>query len=162
VFFNNLLEKGEIMVSPGELQSCGFFRDFPDSFLAPLANLCQEETFQDEERIFREGEEATKVYILMEGTVTLQMQLKQHHHVIVGTIEERGELFGWSALVASKRYGASVQCLGKSSVLSLKGEALEKLFEDNPLLGLHFMKKIAGLIDRRLIALRQRLVSSLS
>jgi CRP-like cAMP-binding protein len=150
------------MVLPGELKSCEFFRDFPDSFLAKLADRCQVETFQDEERIFREGEEATKVYLLMEGKVTLQIQLKQYHHVIVGTIEERGELFGWSALVASKRYSASVQCLGKSSVLSLKGEELEKLFEEEPLLGLHFMKKIAGLIDRRLIALRQRLVSSLS
>jgi len=150
------------MVSPGELKSCSFFRDFPDSFLPKLAQLCQEETFQNEEYVFREGEEAKKVYILMEGTVTLQIQLKQYHHVIVGTIEERGELFGWSALVESKCYSASVQCLGKSKVLSLQGEELERLFEDDPPLGLHFMKKIAGLIDRRLIALRQRLVSSLS
>lgn len=154
--------KGEVMVSPGELKSCCFFRDFPDSFLAMLASLCQEETFQDEAYIFREGEEAQKVYILMEGMVALQIQLKQYHHVIVGTIAERGELFGWSALVASKHYSASIQCLGASSVLSLKGAELEKLFEDNPPLGLHFMKKIAGLIDRRLIALRHRLVSNLS
>jgi hypothetical protein len=52
--------------------------------------------------------------------------------------------------------------LGKSRVLSLKGEELAKLFEDDPSLGLHFMKKIAGLIDRRLNALRLRLVSSIS
>ena len=150
------------MVSPGELKPCSFFHDFPDSYLAKLADLCQEESFQNEEYIFREGEEAQKVYILMEGSVALQIQLKKHHQVIVSTIEEKGELFGWSAVVEPKRYSATIKCLAHSRVLSMKGEELEKLFQDDPHRGLHFMKKIAGLIDQRLNVLRHRLVISIS
>ncbi len=150
------------MVSPGELKPCSFFRDFADAYLVRLADLCTEESLQKEEYIFREGEEAQKLYILMEGIIALQIQLKKHHHVVVSTIEDKGELFGWSALVEPRRYSATVKCLEASRVFSIKGEELEKQFKDDPLMGLHFMKKIAGLIDRRLIVLRHRLVSSIS
>lgn len=150
------------MVSPGELKLFSFFHDFPDSYLARLADLCREESFRSEEYIFREGEEAHKVFILMEGSIALQIQLKKYHHVVVSTIEGRGELFGWSALVEPKRYSATVRCLEDSRVLSLKGEELEKLFQDDPSLGLHCMRKIASLIDQRLNVLRHRLVSSIS
>jgi CRP-like cAMP-binding protein len=150
------------MVSPGELKPCSFFRDCPDAYLAKLADICQEESFLPEECIFREGEEAIKIYILIEGSVALQVQLKKYHHFVVSTMEEKGELFGWSAVVESKRYSATIKCLQQTRALSLKGEDLEKLFQEDPPLGLHFMKKIAGLIDQRLITLRHRLVSNIS
>jgi CRP-like cAMP-binding protein len=98
----------------------------------------------------------------MEGSVALQIQLKKYHHVIVSTIEGSGELFGWSALVEPRRYSATIKCLARSRVFSMPGEELERLFQHDPPLGLHFMKKIAGLIDQRLNVLRHRLVSSIS
>ena len=150
------------MVSPGELKACSFFHDFPDSYLVRVTNICREESFHSEDYIFREGEEAQKLYILLVGSVALQIQLKKYHHVVISTMEEKGELFGWSALVEPKRYSGSVKCLEQSRVLSIRGEELEKLFQDDPPLGLHFMKKIASLIDQRLNVLRQRLISSIS
>ncbi|MBW2184230.1 MAG: hypothetical protein JRF49_10255, partial [Deltaproteobacteria bacterium] len=71
-------------------------------------------------------------------------------------------LFGWSALVEPKSYSASVKCLKEVRALSINGEELEKLFEEDPVMGLTFMKKIASLIDNRLNALRTRLISSIS
>ncbi|MBW2183699.1 MAG: cyclic nucleotide-binding domain-containing protein [Deltaproteobacteria bacterium] len=98
----------------------------------------------------------------MEGTIAIQIRLKKYQHVVVSTAEEKGELFGWSALVEPKRYSASVKCLKEVRVLSINGEELEKLFEEDPVMGLTFMKKIASLIDNRLNAVRTRLVSSIS
>jgi CRP-like cAMP-binding protein len=150
------------MVSVEDLKISSFFNDLQDSYLAKIVKLCQEETFQAEDVIIDEGDKAKKIYVLMEGTIAIQISLKKYQHVVVNTAEEKGELFGWSALVEPKRYSASVKCLKEVRALSINGEELEKLFEEDPVMGLTFMKKIASLIDNRLNAVRTRLVSSIS
>jgi CRP-like cAMP-binding protein len=78
------------------------------------------------------------------------------------TIEKKGELFGWSALVEPKKYSATVKCLKETKVFSLSADKLEQLFKDDPLMGFVFMKRIACLIDNRLSSMRKRLLSSIS
>jgi CRP-like cAMP-binding protein len=150
------------MVSLEHLKASSFFQDLKDEYLSKIVNLCLEETYQAGDFIIREGEEAEKLYILFEGTITIQIHLKEHQDVIVSTIEEKGELFGWSALVEPRCYTASVKCLEKASVLSVRSEELDTLFKDDPVMGLTFMKKIASLIDSRLYTTRNRLVSCIS
>ena len=150
------------MVSVEDLKISSFFNDLQDSYLAKIAALCQEEAFQAEDVIVDEGDKAKKIYVLMEGTIAIQIRLKKYQQVVVSTAEEKGELFGWAALVEPKSYSASVKCLGETRVLSINGEELEKLFEEDPVMGLTFMKKIASLIDNRLNTVRTRLVSTIS
>jgi len=150
------------MVSVEDLKASGFFKDLQDSYLLKIADLCQEETFQPQDVIIGEGDEAKKIYILIEGNIAIQIHLKKYQYVVVNTIGKKGELFGWSALVEPKSYSASVKCLEETRVFSINGEELERLFEDDPVLGLTFMKKIASLIDHRLNVLRARLISSIS
>ena len=144
------------------LKASGFFHDFKDEHLEKIARLCQEEICQPQDVIIKEGEEAKNFYILIEGTLAIQIQIKKYQDAIVSTIEKKGELFGWSAMVEPKSYTASVKCLEKTKVLSICGGELEKLFEDDPVMGLAFMQKIASLIDNRLITMRKRLISSIS
>ena len=150
------------MVSAEDLKTSSFFKDLQDSYLAKIATLCQEEVFQAEDVIIDEGDRAEKIYVLVEGTIAIQIRLKKYQHVVVSTTGEKGELFGWSAVVEPKSYSASVKCLEEVRTLSINGEELEKLFEEDPVMGLTFMKKIASLIDHRLNAVRTRLISSIS
>ena len=150
------------MSSIEHLKASGFFQGFKDEHIEKISKLCQEEICQPQDVIIKEGEEAKNLYILTGGVVAIQIQLKKYQDVIVSTIEKKGELFGWSALVEPKCYTASVKCLEKTKVLSICGEELEKLFEDDPVMGLAFMQKIASLIDNRLITMRKRLISSIS
>ena len=150
------------MVSIDDLKASNFFRDLEEVYLLRIAKLCREETFKAQDIIVNEGDEAKNIYVLIDGGVAIQIYLKKYHYVIISTIEEKGELFGWSALVEPKRYSATVKCLSKTMVLSIGGEELEELFKNDPVMGLTFMKKIASLIDQRLITTRSRLVSSVS
>jgi CRP-like cAMP-binding protein len=150
------------MVSVEDLKTSSFFKDLQDSYLAKIAALCQEEVFQAQDVIIDEDDKAKKIYVLMEGTIAIQIRLKKYQHVVVSTAEEKGELFGWSALVEPKSYSASVKCLKEVRALSINGEELEKLFEEDPVMGLTFMKKVASLINHRLNAVRTRLVSTIS
>ena len=150
------------MTTREDLKASSFFKDLPDAYLGKIAELCREEVFQAQDIIINEKEEAHKLFILMEGSIAIQLPLKKYHYVIISTLEEKGVLFGWSSLVEPKRYSAAVKCLDKTRVLSLSGKELEKLFQEDPVMGLAFMKKIANLIDQRLISMRNRLVSTIS
>lgn len=150
------------MVSIDDLKASHFFQDLKEGYLLKIAKLCREETFETEEVIVNEGDEAKNIYVLIDGGVAIQVHLKKYHYVIISTIEEKGELFGWSALVEPKRYSATVKCLSETKVYAIGGEELDKLFESDPVMGLTFMKKIASLIDKRLNTTRSRLVSSIS
>lgn len=150
------------MVSIADLKASSFFRDLEEGYLTRIAKLCREERFESQDVIVNEGDEATNIYVLIDGGVAIQIHLKKYHYVILSTIEDKGELFGWSALVEPKRYSATVKCLRETTVLSIGGEELEELFKKDPVMGLTFMKKIASLIDQRLITMRSRLASSIS
>jgi CRP-like cAMP-binding protein len=144
------------------LRASSFFQDLEDDYLSRMVKLFQEETYQAQDVIIKEGEEAKKLYVLVEGTVAIQIRLKPHQDVVVSTIEKRGELFGWSAVVEPKIYSAAVKSLEKTRVLSVRGEELEKLFRDDPVMGLTFMNKISSLINQRLLSMIKRLISSIS
>jgi CRP-like cAMP-binding protein len=144
------------------LKSSGFFRDFKEEYLLKIDNICIEKSYQPQDYIFEEGQEAKKFYVLIEGSIAIQIRLKKHQSVVVGTTDEYGEIFGWSSLVEPKIYSSGVKCLEKTKVLSLCSDELEKLFNADPVMGLAFMKKIAGLIDKSLSTIRSRLLISIS
>jgi len=150
------------MPSINELKSYTFFQGLPDVFLEKIRKLCREEVLQNQDIIFEEGEKAEKIYVLQKGAVTIQIRLKKYQDVIISTIEEKGELFGWSALVEPKKYSATVKCLKETTVCSISTDDLESWFKDDPLMGFMFMKRIAGLIDNRLFSMRERLICSIS
>ena len=150
------------MPSINELKSYTFFQGLPDVFLEKIRKLCREDVLQNQEIIFEEGEKAEKIYVLQKGAVTIQIRLKKYQDVIISTIEEKGELFGWSALVEPKKYSATVKCLKETTVCSISTDDLESWFKDDPLMGFMFMKRIAGLIDNRLFSMRERLICSIS
>jgi len=150
------------MISIEALKLSSFFEGLNDEYLTKIGVLCQEETYKADEFVINEGEEARRLYILLEGAVAIQIHLKEHQDVIVSTVEERGEFFGWSALVEPRCYTASVKCLENSRVLFVSGDELETLFKNDPVMGFTFMKKIASLIDRRLCTTRNRLASCIS
>ena len=150
------------MPSINELKSYTFFQGLPDVFLEKIRKLCREDVLQNQEIIFEEGEKAEKIYVLQKGAVTIQIRLKKYQDVIISTIEEKGELFGWSALVEPKKYSATVRCLKETTVCSIRTDDLESWFKDDPLMGFMFMKRIAGLIDNRLFSMRERLIRSIS
>jgi CRP-like cAMP-binding protein len=145
-----------------DLKRGAFFQELADDYLEKISNLCDEEILHNQDIIFEEGAKAEKIYILQKGAVSLQINLKKYQDIIISTIEEKGELFGWSALIEPKKYSATVKCLKETTVYSISTDKLEQWFEDDPLMGFVFMKRIASLIDNRLSSMRKRLLSSIA
>ncbi|HYB22095.1 MAG TPA: cyclic nucleotide-binding domain-containing protein [Thermodesulfobacteriota bacterium] len=127
-----------------------FFKGFEKAQLDALMGLAQEFIYPVGKEVVSEGDPAETFYVLLAGTVSLKMNAKEHGELVIGTLRQTGEIFGWSALVEGGRSTASAECLEESYVLAFGRKDMENLFAKDPQLGYQFMKKLASLISRRL------------
>ena len=133
--------------------------------LETLANRSRGFTFAAGDTIFREGDEATEVYILTEGRVALEIGIRPvaDRPALPTTVElvTENECFGWSPLVEPHVYTASARCLAPCTVIALKGDVLRKAMSDDPAMGYQVMGKLAQMVSRRLARTRMRLTTGL-
>ena len=90
------------------------------------------------------------------------MTARGQGELVLNTLRQAGEIFGWSALVEGGRSTASAESLEESQVLSFRKKDLEALFYKDPALGYRFMKRLASLISRRLENTRTLLLREIS
>lgn len=147
------------------LQSSYIFKGLSKEHLEKVAALCRGGSFKKGDVICEEGQEANEFYILVEGSVALEMQVRPipEHPAIPTAVEvvEKGRSFGWSAIVEPHVYTLSVRCLTDCRVLAIKGDVFRKVMADDAKLGFEVMKRVSQLISTRLLHTRLRLTSGL-
>ena len=102
---------------------------------------------------------------MVEGSVALEMNVQPipERPAIPTAVEvvEKGESFGWSAIVEPHVYTLTVRCLTNCTVLAIKSDLFRKAMVDDTKLGFEVMKRVSQLISLRLLHIRLRLTSGL-
>jgi len=147
------------------IKSSDLFEGFETHRLKKVSALCRGGSYREGMMIFKEGDEATELYVLTEGSVALEMEVRPvpERPAIPTAVEvvSKGEGFGWSALVEPHVYTLSARCMTNCTVLAIKGDMLRRVIADDPGLGYELMKRVARLIALRLSHTRLRLTSGL-
>ncbi len=147
------------------LRNSELLRDLEKRHLEKMSPLCRGISYREGMTIFKEGNEAKELYILTEGRVALEMEIRPvpDRPAIPTAVDvvTKGDGFGWSAIVEPYVYTLSARCLTNCQVLALKGEMLREAMVNDPELGYELMKRIAKLISLRLTYTRLRLTSGL-
>ncbi len=148
------------MVSPESLAHWNFFAGLDESTLGKLASLVSQLHFPEGETIFRQGDPATTLYLLLDGWVdlTVSQDAQGVRRELLMTLTQ-GEVFGWSAVVEPYIYTASAQCATPVTVLALPGPDLLALFTADAQLCYTLMNRICRVIAGRLESARAQLVS---
>jgi len=136
------------------IQELELFQRLPSHIINEVAELVVEESYPAEHVLFRKGEDADYLYLLEDGQVAVTVEGERK---IVFPIIESGAIFGWSALVEPRKYTASAEFVMDSKVMKLDGERMLRLFERHPAEGLLIMRRLAGVVARRLLESYQRL-----
>lgn len=89
--------------------------------------------------LFREGDEATEIFILVSGTVKVSRMLGEGNEVVLSFFFPN-DLLG---LLENGRYVNSAKALTPVTAYSLPLTALERLLRTNPDLQLHFLTKLS-------------------
>jgi len=114
---------------------------------------CTEASYEKGTVLFRQGEPACFLYILVEGAVDLR--LKEETTVI--SLTEPSDIFGWSSLVENAQYTASAVCRSPVKVIKIEtGPKLGRILNAHPDVGLVLYRRLAGLFNKRLASIYQR------
>ena len=98
------------------------------------------------QQVYRVGDAAREVYVLVHGTVRHAIGFGGRH-ASVGDILRRGELFGWAALTPPRNVRiATACCLSPCRLLAIDGAGLIVLMEHDHTLGYRLMKQLNRLI----------------
>ena len=134
-------------MAPAEvLAQTGFFGGLTPSQLDRVAALSSVLDCEAGQQVYRVGDPANEVYVLVHGTVRHAIGFGGRN-ASVGDILRRGELFGWAALTPPRNVRiATASCLAPCRFLVIDGAGLIGLMEQDHTLGYRLMTQLNRLI----------------
>jgi CRP-like cAMP-binding protein len=144
----------------GQLLGSPFFEGFDPRDLADLARTATVVAFDRYERVFLQGDPATSLFLLVEGSVELRVGCPAGGPtLVVQTVIHPGYPLGWSAVVAPFTYRATATALGPTRLLAISQDALRRQAAVRPEFGMTLMRAVVGIVGDRLRATRTRLIA---
>jgi len=139
------------MITPTLLSASPIFAGLSEEQLTAFVMLAEDVTCMAGEALFREGEEASRLYVLINGRVSVQVQpTSLNQPLTIVTLGTPGQLVGWSGFMPPHYYTAAAVCQERSQLAAFNGVAFNRLLDDDPALGLTIMRRIAEVISERL------------
>ena len=146
------------MVDAEILQRLDVFDGLTPHELKAVTGISELVEYPKGSMVFKENEDARKLYVLLEGKVAIQYEVGRNMEAIVHTVTA-GQAFGWSALVQPYQFTASARCMEDSSIVTVDRASMRGLIEMDCHLGFLIMEKLAELISGRLRDTRIQLIS---
>jgi CRP-like cAMP-binding protein len=130
------------------IQQVELTRGVGKDFVKALTAMSVKEEHEQGAILFRKGEPAIHAYLLLIGRVHLKMgETGQVVHIV----SRPGETFGWSSLVNRDVFSSTAECVEKTNLRKLHRKDLRKLLDKDPVNGLIFFQRLAGMLGDRLL-----------
>jgi len=143
------------VVSAEWLKRTELFGALNESQLNTLLLRSFVESFPGGKTIFYQGDEATRLYILIEGIIDLTVKTQEKKiDFMTSKIDKEGAVFGTASLMEPYQYNVTAICLEPSKVLTIEADHVKKSIEEDPRMGMEIMKKLASIYFNRLNDMR--------
>ena len=140
------------------LKKLRFFEDIEEQLAEDLIKVGEVKEYDVKEIIFDEYQELTELYVLIDGTVNLGINVPNKGKINLASIHP-GQLFSWSAIFPPYISTAYAITTTPVKVLAIKASSLQALIGDNNTFGFRFMKMIGKTLSQRLSDTRFQLVN---
>jgi CRP-like cAMP-binding protein len=136
----------------GILSQTDFFQGLTPGQIDRVAAVSEMQHFEGGHHVYRIGEPAKAVYVLVDGTVRMAIGFGGRN-ANAGDIVRRGDVFGWAALTPGcNQRIAMASCLSRCDILAVDGVSLLNLMEQDHTLGYRLMTQLTRLITGTLTA----------
>src|ERR1051325_3961703 len=122
-----------------------------------LADSAMQTNFNAGEWIYRQGDPANRFYLILEGKVVIESEVKERGPIPIRTLVP-GDDLGWAWLFSPHRMHFSARAIGPTRALFFYGTRLREQCEENHELGYQLTKRIAEVVVQNLNATQQRLM----
>lgn len=139
------------------MQDVQFLEDLPPQLIQPLADVAKVIDFSAGDVIFRQGDLAKTIYLIVSGSVSLEMCATGIGCRQILTVST-GDLLGWSPVLEQQRLAATARVLAPAETIQLDGPQVLAICEQDPRVGYAFMKRAALALAKRLNATRLQLL----
>lgn len=146
------------MINLDFLKEVDIFKGLDENQLASVQRGCREKEYRDGDRLFREGEKADHIWVVVEGRIDLRFDLPGGVSSEATTVSHVSTTnsFGWSSFVPPYNYSLSAYCSGRTcKVICLDREYLHNLFEEDSGMGYKVTSNLAGVISTRFDQLQE-------
>jgi len=147
------------------IKNSQLFWNLSNAQIDKLIPMCEERSFDAGSRIFTEGEKETSFYIIKQGKVALEMEVRigsRTRRQATIDILEQNEVFGYPALSDVQVNSNSAITIENSVLLVFNGDLVRKLCDENLDLGHKVSQEIIKLVSDRLTKAKLTLAHVLS
>ncbi len=134
-----------------------FLDGIAEQDLHRIASVAQLESFRPGATVFREGDRLTKIFMVVTGSVALEVGVPGHSPKRLHTIGE-GELLGWSPVLDQGPMTATARALVPTQAVALDAFQVLAMCHQDPSFGFTFMRRTARALAQRLSATRLQLL----
>ena len=117
----------EVPVTPSELRGIGLFGALSDEVLTHLASTLSVHTPGSGEVVFREGDDANAMYVVLHGEMEVLKKSKRATEARVALLGP-GDWFGEMSIVDIQPRSATVRALAPSRLLRVSAADLDALY----------------------------------
>ena len=139
------------------LSSCYLFNGLSPHQIDALAAISSETSVEKETWLFNEGDNADRLYFLVDGVVDLLTTIENDVELPTARLKTAGSCFGTGALVEPFAYSLSARCVETANFLTIDRVDLLQIMEKHSDFGKFVMKNLAEHYLSRLREARQEL-----
>ena len=140
------------MINIDFLDQVQIFQGLNHEQLTKILEFCEEAEFEPGSKLFKQGEDAVYLWIVMEGQVDLRYDAagsSVSEANTISTIPEAGA-FGWSSFTSPNKYRLSGVCADKPcKLIKVERKGLQQLFETDPDMGYAVITNVATVVGTR-------------
>lgn len=134
-----------------------FFAGMSEHLIRLLADSIMEMRFKSGHWLFQQGDPANRFYLILEGKVRIESEVKELGMVPIRTLGP-GDDLAWAWLFPPYRMHFSARAIEPTRAIFFYGTRLREKCEANHELGYQLMKRVAEVVVRNLNATQQRLM----
>ena len=134
-----------------------FFKELSGHLVELLADSILEMRFKPGTWIYQQGESANRFYLILEGKVLIESEVKERGMIPIRTLGP-GDDLGWAWLFPPYSMHFSACAVEPTRTIFIYGTRLREKCEANHELGYQLMKRVAEAVVRNLNATQQRLL----
>lgn len=127
----------------------------PDQLRA-ISETAEEVLFKAGDTIFRRGDAADDLFIVLEGQVALRLPPREGLSLLIDEVP-RGAIFGSCICFQIDSYTLTAQCTADSKLLKVRAATLKKLLDDDPVLGYAVQTLVSRVYFKRYLDTAQKL-----
>jgi len=147
-----------IEVNAAALAAHPFLRGMSRDQLSVLAEAARDVSFPARYRLFEDGGNATRFWLIQCGRVTLDLDVPGEGPVVIETIG-MGELLGWSWLFPPYKWAFGAVAVTAVEAFEFDAPVVRERCAADPGLGYEFSQRISQVLAKRLQATRIRLIA---